>query len=92
MSTAKEIVDALIEGDEAKAKELLNQAMNEGTSALVAAGTAYILQTAVNCYTDGTVNEGEEGDEEEGEEEGESEGKSDDKESGDGAAVSKEDE
>ncbi len=89
MSTANEIVDALIEGDVSLAKELVNKALTEGTSALVAAGTSYILQTAVNCYTDGTVNEGE-GDEEEDDEEeesGDEEGGKDGK-----AAVSKEDE
>jgi hypothetical protein len=68
MSQAKEIIAALVEGKVEDAAVLVKQHLTESSSALMAAGTQYILQTAIDAYTDGTadgdLNEDEKDDQE----------------------------
>lgn len=51
----KSIVEAFVKGDAEGAKDLIKKSLNESSSELVAAGAQYILQTAVDVYTDGTA-------------------------------------
>jgi len=72
MSQAGKILEALASGNKDEALALAKLHMTESSSELIAAGTQYILQTAVDTYTDGTsgdLNEEEEQEEEEEEEE-----------------------
>lgn len=72
-SKAPEILAALVEGKVEDATALVKQHLTESSSELMAAGTQYILQTAIDAYTDGSadgdLNESEEEEEEEEEEE-----------------------
>uniref|UniRef100_A0AAU6W4M4 Uncharacterized protein n=1 Tax=Pseudomonas phage Cygsa01 TaxID=3138529 RepID=A0AAU6W4M4_9VIRU len=56
MSKAKEIIAALVEGKSEDALALAKVHLTESSSALMAAGTQYILQTAIDAYTDGTAD------------------------------------
>lgn len=68
MSKASEIIAALNEGKAEDAAALVKEHLNESSSALMAAGTQYILQVAIDSYTDGTadgdLNEDEKNDQE----------------------------
>lgn len=56
MSKASEIIAALTEGKAEDASALVKEHLNESSSALLAAGTQYILQVAIDAYTDGTAD------------------------------------
>lgn len=68
MSKASEIIAALTEGKAEDAAALVKEHLKESSSALLAAGTQYILQVAIDAYTDGTadgdLNEDEKNDQE----------------------------
>lgn len=55
MSKASEIIAALVEGKAEDALALTKEHLKESSSDLMAAGTQYILQSAIDAYTDGTA-------------------------------------
>ena len=57
MSKAKQLLESLVAGDEAAALALAKESLTESSSELVAAGTQYILQTAIDAYTNGLADD-----------------------------------